>query len=134
MSELTVELLINQLFSSIATIPVMLLLPLIWWLVTARKAQNFFLWIGLKRIQTEKKTTLLLWFFGAAAAFRLMHGVMFFTAVGALRATLVTILTGTIGWGLGGLNEKQAGVSIFPSWAIHVLSNLIAEMCAALTV
>ena len=203
------ELFINQLLSSIATILVMLLLPLIWWLVTARKAQNFFLWIGLKRVETEKKATLLLWFLGAAAAFGLtslllprltqgtgavlatarfsdlgwsalpavavyavlstafweeclfrgfllkrlahrfgfpvgnivqavvfglMHGVMFFAAVGVLRAILVTLLTGTIGWGLGYLNEKQAGGSIFPSWTIHALSNLIAGMYAAFAV
>ena len=201
------DLFINQLFSSIATILVMLLLPLIWWLVTARKEQNFFSWIGLKRIQTEKKTTLLLWFLGAAAAFGLtslllpwitkgteaalatarfsglgwsalpavtvyaflstafweeclfrgfllkrlahrfgfpagnaaqavvfglMHGVMFFASVGVLRALLVTLLTGLIGWGLGYLNEKQAGGSIFTSWAIHALSNLIAGMYVAL--
>ena len=203
------ELFINQLLSSIATILVMLLLPFFWWLVTARKAQNFFSWIGLKQIQTEKKTTLMLWFFGSAAAFGLtslllprlmqgtgavlatarfsglgwsalpavavyavlstafweeclfrgfllkhlahrfgfpagnavqaaifglMHGVMFFASVGALRAILVTLLTGTIGWGLGYLNEKQAGGSIFPSWVIHALSNLIAGMCAAFAV
>ena len=203
------ELFINQLLSSIATILVMLLLPFFWWLVTARKAQNFFSWIGLKQIQTEKKTTLMLWFFGSAAAFGLtslllprlmqgtgavlatarfsglgwsalpavavyavlstafweeclfrgfllkrlahrfgfpagnavqaaifglMHGVMFFASVGALRAILVALLTGTIGWGLGYLNEKQAGGSIFPSWAIHALSNLIAGMCAAFAV
>ena len=203
------KLFINQLFNSAATILVMLLLPLIWWLVTARKEQNFFSWIGLKRIQTEKKAVLLLWFLGAAAAFGLaslllpwitkgigavlatarfsglgwsalpavsvyavlstafweeclfrgfllkrlahrfgfpagnavqaaifglMHGVMFFASVGALRAILVTLLTGTIGWGLGYLNEKQAGGSIFPSWAIHALSNLIAGMYAAFAV
>ena len=203
------DLFINQLLSSIVTILVMLLLPLIWWLVTARKAQNFFSWIGLKRIQAEKKTTLLLWFLGAAAAFGLtslllprlmqgtgavlatarfsglgwsalpavavyavlstafweeclfrgfllkrlahrfgfpagnavqaatfglMHGVMFFASVGVLRAILVTLLTGMTGWGLGYLNEKQAGGSIFPSWAIHALSNLIAGMYAAFAV
>ena len=44
----------------------MLLLPFFWWLVTARKAQKFFSWIGL------------------------MHGVMFFAAVGVLRAILIT--------------------------------------------
>ena len=43
------DLFIDQLLSSIATILVMLLLPLIWWLVTARKAQNFFSWIGRPR-------------------------------------------------------------------------------------
>ena len=203
------ELFIDQLLGSAATILLMLLLPFFWWLVTARKAQNFFLWIGLKQIQTEKKRTLLLWFFGAAAAFGLaslllprltqgtgavlatarfsglgwralpavavyavfstafweeclfrgfllkrlahrfgfpvgnavqaaifglMHGVMFFASVGALRAILVALLTGTIGWGLGYLNEKQAGGSIFPSWVIHALSNLIAGMCAAFAV
>ena len=60
------ELFINQLLSSAATILVMLLLPFFWWLVTARKAQKFFPWIGL------------------------MHGVMFFAAVGVLRAILIT--------------------------------------------
>lgn len=203
------ELFIDQLLSSAATILVMLLLPLIWWLVTARKEQNFFSWIGLKQIRAEKKTTLLLWFVGATAAFGLaslllpwiakgnetvlatarfsglgwsalpavsvyavfstafweeclfrgfllkrlthrfgfhtgnmvqstvfglMHGVMFFASVGVLRAILVALLTGTIGWGLGYLNEKQAGGSIFPSWAIHALSNLIAGMYAAFAV
>ena len=39
---------------------------------------------------------------------------------------VVPLLTGLIGWGLGYLNEKQAGGSICPSWAIHALSNLIA--------
>ena len=203
------DLFINQLLSSAATILVMLLLPFFWWLVNARKKQNFFSWIGLKQIQAEKKTTLLLWFFGAAAAFGLtslllpwitkgteaalatarfsglgwsalpavavyavfstafweeclfrgfllkrlahrfgfpagnavqaatfglMHGVMFFASVGVLRAILVTLLTGMIGWGLGYLNEKQAGSSILPSWAIHALSNLIAGMYAAFAV
>ncbi len=203
------NLFINQLLSSAVTILVMLFLPLIWWLVTARKKQNFFSWIGLKRIRAEKKTTLLLYFCGAAAAFGLtslllpwitkgteaalstarfsglgwsalpavavyavlstafweeclfrgfllkrlaqhfgfstgnivqsavfglMHGVMFFASVGVLRAVLITLLTGLIGWGLGYLNEKQAGGSVFPSWTIHALSNLIAGMSAALTV
>ena len=36
------ELFINQLLSSAVTIVVMLLLPLIWWLVTAGEKQNFF--------------------------------------------------------------------------------------------
>ena len=203
------KLFIDQLLSNAATILVMLLLPLIWWFITARKKQNFFSWIGLKRIQAEKKTTLLPWFFGAAATFGLisfllpwitkgteaalatarfsglgwsalpavavyavlstafweecffrgfllkrlvhrfgfpvgntaqaavfglMHGVMFFVSVGALRALLVTLLIGLIGWGLGYLNEKQAGGSIFPSWAIHTLSNMIAGMYAAFAV
>ena len=66
-----------------------------------------------------------------AAVFGLMHGVMFFASAGTLRAVAVTILTGTIGWGLGYLNEKQADGSIFPSWAIHALSNLVAGTYAA---
>ena len=203
------DLFIEQLLGSAATVFVVLLLPLIWWLVTARKEQNFFSWIGLKRIQTKKRNSLVLWFSGAAAVFGLaslflpwitketdavlatvrfsdlgwsalpavavyavlstafweeclfrgfllkrlahrfgfpignmvqaaifglLHGVMFFTSVGVLRAILVTLLTGMIGWGLGYLNEKQAGGSIFPSWTIHALSNLIAGMCAAFAV
>ena len=91
------ELFISQLLSSAATILVMLLLPLIWWLVTARKKQNFFLWIGLKRIRTEKKATLLLWFVGAAAAFGLTSLLLPWIAKGN-EAALATARFSGLGW------------------------------------
>ena len=91
------ELFINQLLNSAVTILVMLFLPLIWWLVTARKAQNFFLWIGLKRVETEKKATLLLWFLGAAAAFGLTSLLLPLIAKG-IEAALATARFSVLGW------------------------------------
>ena len=111
------ELFINQLLSSAATIVVMLFLPLIWWLVTARKKQNFFSWIGLKRIQTEKKATLLLWFFGAAAAFGLASLLLPWITKGT-EAALATARFSGLGW------------SVLPAVAVYaVFSTAFWEEC-----
>lgn len=48
------ELLINKVVSSILEIIVLSLVPFIWWLVTARKNEKFFSWIGLKKIDSSK--------------------------------------------------------------------------------
>ena len=40
---------LSELFSSIVQILLFSLIPFIWWLVTARKKENFFSWIGLKK-------------------------------------------------------------------------------------
>lgn len=66
-----------------------------------------------------------------AFLFGLLHGVMFFTAVGAIKAILITILTGTVAWFMGYINEKKADGSIIPSWIIHALSNLFSGIYAA---
>ena len=42
------QLFLNILASSILQIVILSLLPFIWWLVTARKKEGFFKWIGLK--------------------------------------------------------------------------------------
>ena len=42
------QLFLNILASGILQVIVLSLLPFIWWLVTARKKENFFKWIGLK--------------------------------------------------------------------------------------
>lgn len=51
-------LLLNEVASSIIQIVLFTLIPFIWWMVTARKNTNFFEWIGLKRIQTDKKASI----------------------------------------------------------------------------
>lgn len=48
------ELLVSKLISSILEIIVLSLVPFIWWLITARKKENFFSWIGLKKIDSDK--------------------------------------------------------------------------------
>lgn len=53
-------MLINKIISSIIEIILVGLVPFIWWLVTARKKENFFKWIGLKRIEKENRKTSLI--------------------------------------------------------------------------
>lgn len=76
--------------------------------------------------------------FGFAAAntvqavlFGLLHGAMFFSLVGAVRAAFVIIFTGGIAWFIGYINEKKANGSIIPGWIIHAVSNIISGLCAA---
>ena len=50
------NLLVNKVISSILQIILFLLIPFVWWLITARKKQKFAEWIGLKKIEGGKKT------------------------------------------------------------------------------
>lgn len=63
-----------------------------------------------------------------ALLFGLMHGVLFFAIVGPVKALIIILITGFVGWTLGYINEKQAGGSIVPSWLLHGLSNLISAL------
>lgn len=65
--------------------------------------------------------------------FGLMHGVLFFSAAGTVKALLIIIFTGGIGWCLGFVNEKKAEGSILPSWGIHAAANLFSGLCSALS-
>ena len=47
-----------------------------------------------------------------AFLFGLMHGILMFQVTGMLGAIVLALLTGTIGWFEGYLNEKQSGGSI----------------------
>lgn len=68
-----------------------------------------------------------------AALFGLMHGLMFFSSVGILKAVLIILFTGLIGWFMGYVNEKKAGGSILPGWAIHAAANIFSGLCSALS-
>ena len=63
------ELFISKLISSVVQIILFSLIPFIWWLVTARKKENFFHWIGLKKIEDGKKNKTILWIIGIVLAF-----------------------------------------------------------------
>lgn len=53
-------MLINKIISSIIEIILVGIVPFIWWIVTARKKENFFKWLGLKKIEKENiKTSLI---------------------------------------------------------------------------
>ena len=65
-------------------------------------------------------------------AFGLMHGVMLFGTTGIVKAVLITLFTGSIGWLMGYINEKKADGSIIPSWTIHACANIFSGICSAL--
>lgn len=59
----------DNLASSILEILLFSLIPFIWWLVTARKKQNFFSWLGLKRATADNRKSLILWTTSVIIAF-----------------------------------------------------------------
>ncbi len=197
------SLLISKIVSSIVQIIVFSLIPFIWWIITVRKEQNFFEWIGLKKIG-GKENKPLLWVAGISVAFTLIsvfmlyvirnvesatsdfhelgaaaipailvyaifntalpeeivfrgfllkrvankfgffagntiqallfgiiHGIMFFSTVGVIKAILIILFTGAIGWFMGYTNEKKAEGSILPSWCIHSIANIFSGVCSA---
>lgn len=52
------ELLMSKVVSSAVQIVVFSVIPFVWWLITARKKENFFKWIGLKKPEGGKKTVM----------------------------------------------------------------------------
>lgn len=68
---------------------------------------------------------------GQALLFGLLHGVMFLSLAGTVRTILIILLTGTIAWFMGYINEKYSDGSILPSWIIHIVSNLFSGMYSA---
>lgn len=49
------QLFLNIIVNSAVQIIALGIIPFIWWLVTARKKESFFTWIGLKKIKEIKK-------------------------------------------------------------------------------
>ena len=66
--------------------------------------------------------------------FGLLHGVMFFSNVGVIKALIVILFTGTVAYVMGYINEKKAGGSILPSWIIHATSNIFASFIALFSI
>ncbi len=65
-------MLINKILSSIVEIILVGLVPFIWWLVTARKKENFFKWLGLKKIEKENMKSALIGIFVISILFMLL--------------------------------------------------------------
>ena len=42
-------MLLNEIVSSIIQILLFSIVPFVWWLITARKKESFYVWIGLKK-------------------------------------------------------------------------------------
>lgn len=63
------NLLTQKIVNSIVQIILFSLIPLIWWLITARKKCSFFEWIGIKPISSSKENRTALWIAGTTAVF-----------------------------------------------------------------
>ncbi len=63
-----------------------------------------------------------------AFLFGLLHGIIFFGKVPVFSLILIILITGSIGYFLGYMNEKKAQGSILPSWIAHGLANTIAAL------
>jgi len=68
-----------------------------------------------------------------AVLFGLMHGVPLFlmTGMSVVQAAVITLFTGLAGLGMGDINGKDAQGSIFPSWTVHMLSNVASGTLSA---
>ena len=42
-------MLLNEIVSSIIQILLFSIVPFVWWLITAKKKESFYVWIGLKK-------------------------------------------------------------------------------------
>lgn len=62
--------------------------------------------------------------------FGLLHGIMFFEALGNIKSIIIIMFTGIVAFAMGYINERKANGSILPSWFIHALSNIFASIVA----
>lgn len=69
-----------------------------------------------------------------AILFGFMHGAMFISITGIVKAIIIIAFTSAIAWCMGYINEKNANGSIIPSWTIHAISNIFSAVCAAFSV
>lgn len=58
--------------------------------------------------------------------FGLLHGVMFFSTIGAAKTAIILLFTGGVAFAIGYINEIKSNGSIFPGWMIHAVSNLFS--------
>lgn len=51
---------LNQLLNAVFQVVLFSVIPLVWWFVTARKKENFFKWLGIKKTESEDVKNLIL--------------------------------------------------------------------------
>lgn len=62
--------------------------------------------------------------------FGLLHGAMFFSLTTMFNTIIIIILTGSVAFVLGYINEKKANGSIIPSWIMHGLANILSSIAS----
>lgn len=59
---------LNQTINAIIQVVLFAMIPFLWWLITARKKESFWGWIGFKKIKTENQGKFLLLLAGSCVA------------------------------------------------------------------
>lgn len=195
------NMILDEFISAVRQLITFTVIPLIWWIFTARKKENFFFWLGMRPVKMKpgnwKVVVICLCIFLAyclmvqfyiipnlnspavvadakfsgmgfggiipaifyavvqtglseeilfrgflgkrlsarfgfrignivqGLIFGLVHGILFFAVTTPFNAVLIILVTGSIGWVMGYLDETAAGGSIIPSWLVHGGGNLI---------
>lgn len=65
------EAFLQVVINSIIEIIIFSIVPLIWWLATAKKKMNFFEWIGLHKFSISKESKTPLWIVSTTAVWGL---------------------------------------------------------------
>jgi len=65
---------INEFIGSIIQVIALSIIPFLWWVVTARKKEVFFEWVGIRKVETENRNKLL-FFTGLCLIFFLIIGI-----------------------------------------------------------
>lgn len=81
------ELFLSNILSSIMQIVLFASIPLIWWILSARKQISFFNWIGLKKVESFDKSSLFKWTGIIIAAFLFLSISMLFMVSEIEKAT-----------------------------------------------
>ena len=90
--------------------------------------RGFLLKTGGKKIGFAERNIL------QGLVFGVIHGMMFFSLVGTVKAIIIVAFSGLIGMFMGFVDEKKAGGSIIPSWCIHAIANIFSGICAAYSI
>lgn len=98
---------LSALITALAQLGVLLVVPVAWWALTARRSRGFAAWIGL------------------------MHVALFASFAPPVPLALIGAVTAANGWIMGWTNEECAGGSIVPSWLLHATANLAVGWGAA---
>ena len=97
-------------------------------LQTAFSEETLFRGLVLKRVAVRAG----FWAGNATQAvlFGLIHLLPFLAVVGLGPALVIGLVTGGVGAALGVLNERLAGGSLVPGWAVHACANTLAGSLA----
>lgn len=95
---------LNQLWNAVFQVFLFSIIPLVWWLITARKKENFFKWLGIKKPESKNGRSLI---FAVLITF------------------LVCFLVGEFAVWLGGIEDSAAVASSYQGMGLAALPSVL---------